>query len=90
MKEQRISEILCETITSTNVIAAMSAKSGRLRMPIILAMAYMEGLETRVPRKTQSRAKSSTADEKNGCITLRCASVRGTACGAYFLRLLVT
>ena len=66
----------------------MAAKSGKLRMPIILAMGYMEGFDTRVPGNTQSRAESNIAAEKNGCITLRCASVSAAACGAYFLRLL--
>ena len=79
MEKQRIRESSWETITSTKVIAVIAAKSGRLRMPIILAMAYIGGFDTRVPRKTQSRAASNIAGEKNGCITLRCAFVSGTA-----------
>jgi hypothetical protein len=48
----------------------------------------MEGLGTRVPRRTQSRAESKTPDEKKGDIAARCASNSGTVWGAY-LTLLV-
>jgi hypothetical protein len=88
MEEQRVSEFLMGNNNVPKVIAAMAAKSGRLLIPIILAMEYMEGLDTRVPRRTQSRTAPKTLDEKKGDIAARCASVSGTACGAYFFRLL--